>query len=249
MGRIRFDFTDDVALVTGAASGIGLATALALARCGARVHGFDLEAPDENVWDLPEEAVRPVHHAVDVREPDAVRSGVGEVIEREGRIDLLVNNAGITRDGVLWKLSDEAWEDVLAVNLSGAFRVLRAVAPSMRERGRGRIVNVASVNALRGKFGQVNYAASKAGLVGLTRAAARELGPRGVTVNAVAPGMVETPMSAALPAEVLEQARAETAVGRLGKPGDVVAAILFLLSDAAAHVVGETLRVDGGQLS
>ena len=146
-------------------------------------------------------------------------------------------------------MSDEDWSAVLDVNLTGAQRVLRAVAPHMREHSHGRVVQVASVNGLRGKFGQTNYAASKAGLIGLTRAAARELGPRGITVNAVAPGMIDTPMSRALPEEVVQRAVGESANGRLGTTEDVVSAILFLLSEDAAHVTGVVLRVDGGQLS
>jgi 3-oxoacyl-[acyl-carrier protein] reductase len=242
MGTLSFDFTGDVALVTGSSSGIGRALTSALGAAGARVHGFDRAPPSAGIPGLR-------HHAVDLRSGVEIEAAVRAVAESEGRIDHLVNNAGITRDHALWKLADEEWDEVLAVNLSAAFHTLRAVAPLMRARGSGRVVNVASVNALRGKFGQANYAASKAGLVGLTRAAARELGPRGITVNAVAPGMIETPLSAALAPEILERARAESCNGRLGAPEDVVSAILFLLSAQAAHVTGTVLTVDGGQLA
>ncbi len=244
MGRLAADFRDEVALVTGASSGIGLAVALALARAGARVHAFDLAPPPA----VPGEDA-PAFQRVDVRSAEEVERAVARVLERERRIDHVVHCAGITRDRALWNLDDEAWNDVLAVNLTGAFHVLRAVAPSMRERRAGRIVTIASVNGLRGRFGQANYAASKAGLVALTRTAARELGARGITVNAIAPGMVETPMSAALPPEIRERARAETCLGRLGRPEDVAQAVLFLLSEAAAHVTGTVLVVDGGQLA
>lgn len=246
MAKLHYDFDGDVAVVTGAASGIGLEILNALARSGARVHGFDVERP-ETVESGP--GGEPVFHRVDLRDDGEIRAAVEAVLEAEGRIDLLVNNAGITRDGVLWKMEDADWEDVLAVNLSGAWRVLRAIAPHMRDRERGRVVQIASVNGLRGKFGQSNYAASKAGLIGMTRAAARELGPRGITVNAVAPGMIDTPMAAAIPAEVVQRAVDESALGRLGRPADVAGAVLFLLSDEAAHVTGVVLRVDGGQLS
>jgi 3-oxoacyl-[acyl-carrier protein] reductase len=245
MGRLRFDFSGEVALVTGAASGIGLEVARELAEAGARVHGLDLRAPPERAW----EASEPRFHEVDVRDSAAVDRAIARVIEEAGRLDHLVHCAGIARDGVLWKLDDERWREVLEVNLSGAFHVLRAAARAMRAAGRGRVVLVASINGLRGKFGQSNYCASKAGLVGLAAAASRELGPSGITVNVLAPGMVETPMTSDLPAEVRRRALEETSVGRLGEPPDIAAAVLFLLSDQARHVNGAVLRVDGGQLA
>jgi acetoacetyl-CoA reductase/3-oxoacyl-[acyl-carrier protein] reductase len=242
LGSFQVDFTGEVALVTGAARGIGWAVASALAEAGARVHGIDVGEPGDG-------GCFAGFHAVDLREKQSVADTVAAIADREGRIDLLFNNAGITRDRALWKLELEDWDAVLDVNLSGAYRMLRAVAPHMRAAGRGRIVQTASINALRGKFGQAAYSAAKAGLIGLTRTASRELGPKGITVNAVAPGMIETAMTRDLPEEVLARSLAETATGRLGQPEDVVGAVLFLLSDAAAHVSGEVLRVDGGQLS
>ena len=242
MGTARFDFAGDVALVTGAASGIGRAILDALLFAGARVHALDARQPD----DVPAGAR---WHRADQRSTDEVERAVRALLDEEGRVDLLVNDAGIARDGMLWKLSDEAWDAVLDVNLFGAFRVLRAVAPAMRAQARGSVVQVASINGLRGKAGQASYTAAKAGLVALTRTAARELGPKGVRVNAVAPGMIETPMSAALPDEVRRRAREESALGRLGAPAHVADAVLFLLSDAAAHVTGAVLTVDGGQLA
>jgi acetoacetyl-CoA reductase/3-oxoacyl-[acyl-carrier protein] reductase len=163
------------------------------------------------------------------------------------QISLLVNNAGITRDKSLVKMTDDDWLSVLSVNLTGAFNVARALAPAMREAGYGRIVNITSINGMRGKFGQSNYSASKAGLIGLTKALARELGPKGITVNAVAPGMVLTEMALALPEEILTKARNECLLPELALPEDIANAVLFLLSDAARMITGEVIRVDAGQ--
>ncbi len=160
---------------------------------------------------------------------------------------VLVNNAGITRDRTIGKMSGADWADVIAVNLTGAFNMIRAVAPLMIARGFGRIVNITSINGLRGKFGQANYAAAKAGLIGLTKTAAREFGKKGVTVNAVAPGMVMTDMARALPKEVLDRAASEAALGAFATPCDISNAVLFLLSDAARAITGEVLRFDAGQ--
>jgi acetoacetyl-CoA reductase/3-oxoacyl-[acyl-carrier protein] reductase len=230
----RFD--GRVALVTGGARGIGRGVAERLAREGAEVHVLDREAGP------PGDGLR--FHAVDITDGDAVSAAVAAL---PAPPLLLVNNAGITRDKSLLKMSDAEWDAVVDVNLGGAFRVLRAVAPGMVAAGFGRIVNVVSINGLRGKFGQANYAASKAGLVGLTKTAARELGPKGVTVNAVAPGMVLTEMALALAPEFRQKALDESVLKRLPEVEDVAAAILFLLSDAARMITGEVLRVDSGQ--
>ncbi len=160
---------------------------------------------------------------------------------------LLVNNAGITRDRTIAKMNDADWAAVLNVNLTGTFNMIRAVAPRMAEQRFGRIVNITSINGLRGKFGQGNYAAAKAGLIGLTKTAARELGPKGITVNAVAPGMVMTDMARALPEETLHTAFSELVLSDFPEPQDIGNAVLFLLSDAARHITGEILRVDSGQ--
>jgi len=249
MGTLTPNFRGDVALVTGAAAGIGREIVRALCHAGAKVHGFDIAPIEPAAFELEPDVLEPVLHAVDVRDSEAVEREVEQVVRGEGTIDLLVNCAGITRDRALWNLEDEAWQSVIDVNLTGAWRVLRAVARTMRERGFGRIVQISSINGLRGRFGQSNYSASKAGLIGLTRSAARELGPRGITVNAVAPGMVDTQMSRDLPPRVLQRSVEETALGRLGRPVDVSNAVLFLLSEEAAHITGTVLCVDGGQLA
>jgi NAD(P)-dependent dehydrogenase (short-subunit alcohol dehydrogenase family) len=249
MGRVTAHFEGDVAVVTGAASGIGHEIVRMLCQAGAKVHGFDIAPVETASFELEPHRTAPVMHTVDVRDTTSVEDAVGEVVREEGTIDLLVNCAGITRDRALWNLTDDDWESVVDVNLTGAWRVLRAVARPMRERCYGRIVQIASINGLRGRFGQSNYSASKAGLIGLTRTAARELGPKGITVNAIAPGMIETRMSRDLPPEVLKHSVEETALGRLGRPEDVASAVLFLLSDQAAHISGAILSVDGGQLA
>jgi 3-oxoacyl-[acyl-carrier protein] reductase len=225
-----------VALVTGGARGIGRGIAERLAGLGAEVHVLDREpgAPLPGV----------VFHAADIASTASVAAAVA-ALPRPPL--LLVNNAGITRDRSLVKMSDEEWSSVIDVNLSGAFRVLRAVAPGMIAAGYGRVVNVASINGLRGKFGQANYSASKAGLIGLTKTAARELGPKGVTVNAVAPGMVLTEMALQLAEEHRQRALDESLLKRLPEVEDVAAAVLFLLSDAARCITGEVIRVDAGQ--
>jgi acetoacetyl-CoA reductase/3-oxoacyl-[acyl-carrier protein] reductase len=230
----RFD--GRTAVVTGGARGIGRGIAERLAGGGAEVHVFDRE-PGPPVDGI-------AFHAVDITDSGSVAKSVA-ALPRPPL--LLVNNAGITRDRSLVKMSDDEWQSVIDVNLTGAFHVLRAVAPGMVAAGYGRVVNVISINGLRGKFGQANYSASKAGLVGLTKTAARELGPRGVTVNAVAPGMVLTEMTLGLADEFRQKALDESLLKRLPEVEDIAAAVLFLLSDGARMITGEVIRVDAGQ--
>jgi acetoacetyl-CoA reductase/3-oxoacyl-[acyl-carrier protein] reductase len=228
------------ALVTGGAGGIGSAIVARLVEAGARVASLDRSGSPEI------EGTTPL--SCDLRDSRAVEAALSNLDAAFGRLDVVVHAAGITRDGVLWKLSDDDWSEVMRVNLDSAFLVLRAAAPRLRRAGGGSIVLVSSINGERGKFGQANYAASKAGLNGLARSAARELGAFGIRVNAVAPGFIRTPMTETLPAEVRERAVAETALARTGEPDDVARAVLFLVSDLARHVTGQVLRVDGGQL-
>jgi NAD(P)-dependent dehydrogenase (short-subunit alcohol dehydrogenase family) len=240
-----------VAVVTGAFGGIGAAVARALAEAGAHVALLDSRPAESGAAAAAAvEAAgrRAAVIAADVASETSVESAFQEIRRRLGEPGILVNNAGITDDAILWRMSTASWRRVLDVNLTGPFLMMRAAIPAMRAAGWGRIVNVASINAERGKAGQANYAASKAGLIALTRTAARELGPRGITVNAVAPGFIETAMTAALPEAIRRRAVEESALGRLGKPEDVAAAIVFLSSEAAGHVTGQVLRVDGGQL-
>jgi len=234
-----------VVLITGGMSGIGLATARAFQKAGDKVFVVDRQETPEGAEVVRASGGR--HFAADVREFAAAQSVVEQIVGAETRLDVLVNNAGISRDHVLWKMSEWDWDEVLAVNLKGAFNFLRAAAPVFRRQQKGKIVNVSSINALRGKAGLANYAASKAGLIALTRTVARELGPANVNVNAVAPGMVETPLTSELSVDIFAQARRESALGRLGQPDDIADVIFFLCSDQARHITGQVIVVDGGQ--
>jgi NAD(P)-dependent dehydrogenase (short-subunit alcohol dehydrogenase family) len=225
-----------VALVAGGGGAIGSAIVRLFRGAGADVVSADLEAQAGDRDSV----------ACDLADPAAIRTTVDGVVDSRGRLDVLVHAAGITRDAVLWKMSDEDWSDVLRVNLDSAFHLLRAAAPRLRERG-GAVIFVASINGERGKRGQANYAASKAGMIALAKTAARELGRFGVRVNSIAPGFIDTPMTRGLPADVAEKALEETVLGRIGRPEDVAGAALFLASDLSAHVTGQVLRVDGGQ--
>jgi NAD(P)-dependent dehydrogenase (short-subunit alcohol dehydrogenase family) len=228
------------ALVAGGSGGIGSATAALLLAAGARVVSVDREgraAPEGSIG-----------LECDLSDARSVRAMFAELERGELEPDIVVHSAGVVRDGMLWKLDDSAWSDVLRANLDSAFHLLRGAIPCMRRCGRGSVVLVSSINGERGKIGQANYAASKAGLLGLARTAARELGPSGIRVNVVAPGMVRTPMTEALPDAVLRGAAAEAALGRIAEPDDVARVVLFLCSDMSRHVTGQVLRVDGGQL-
>jgi len=232
-----WNFANKKALVTGASAGIGYAIARMLEKSGAEVHVFDLT--ENRQLGSPG-----VFHQLDISDPEQVRAAVSSL---PPDLSLLVNNAGITRDRSLARMSDTEWQQVIDVNLSGAFHVIRALVPAMRELGNGHIVNIASINGLRGKFGQANYCAAKAGLIGLTKTAARELGPKGITVNAVAPGMVLTEMTNSIPEEYRQKALDETVLKRLAEPEDIANTVLFLLSDAARMITGEVIKVDSGQ--
>ena len=231
------NLTDRVAVVTGAASGIGRAVVRDLRAHGVRVGGIDLV----QAADCDASAV------ADVGDAAQLGAAVRAFTEQLGPPTLAVHSAGITRDGVHWKLSDQDWDAVLRVNLTGAFYLLREITPHLRANGGGSVVFVSSINGARGKFGQTAYAASKAGLVGLARSAARELGRFGGRVNIVSPGMVDTPMTAPLADEWRERAAAESALCRIAEPADIASTVRFLLSADARHVTGQNLSVDGGQ--
>ena len=248
-GSLARDASRRVALVTGASRGIGRAVASGLA-----ADGFDLALVYAGNADAAADAVAACEAAgatarayrCDVSNTDEVKATVDAVLADYGSVWALVNNAGITRDTLLARMKDEDFARVLDVNLTGTFNMMRALTrPLMRQRG-GRIVSMSSVVGLMGNAGQANYAASKAGLIGLTKSVARELAPRGVTVNAVAPGFVRTDMTAALPEQVVERYEGQIPLGRLADPEEVADVVRFLVSDAAAYVTGEVIRVDGG---
>jgi 3-oxoacyl-[acyl-carrier protein] reductase len=197
--------------------------------------------------ELRELEVRAFCRSCDVRDAADVRAFVAETIEQLGGIHILVNNAGVGRDGALWRMEDHEWNIVLRTNLDGAFHFMRAVSGPMRAQEWGKIVNMSSVHGILGEFGLTNYSASKAGLIGLTRSAAVELGPRNINVNAVAPGYIRTGrLTARVPAELLDRARERSVLGRLGDPQDVAGVVLFLCSEAARHITGAVIPVDGG---
>jgi len=242
------DLSGKVALVTGGSRGIGLAVSQELARAGCRVAivATSQEGADKGAAAAQASGSECRGYAADVRSGPRSTEVVADVLERWGRLDILVNNAGITRDNLLMRMADEDIESVLDTNLKGAMLFCRAVARPMTKARGGSIVNVSSIVGITGNAGQSNYAAAKAGLFGLTRSLAREFGSRGVRVNAVAPGYIQTDMTASLPEEVKAESLKQIPLGRLGEPGDIARAVLFLCSDAASYVTGTTLVVDGG---
>ena len=245
-----FDLKGKTAIVTGSSLGIGSATALYLARCGAdvavnyRKHADEANALGEQIRALGRKSLV---IQCDVSNHEEVGRMVERVISELGRLDILINNAGINRDGVIWKMTEEQWDAVLDTDLKGFFSFIRAVAPHFRQQKSGRIVNLTSINGMRGKFGQSNYAAAKAGIIGLTKSVARELGKYSVNVNAVAPGLILTDMMNSMPDEVKQKSMDETVLGRLGTPEETASVIAFLCSEESRHITGEVIKVDGGQ--
>ena len=241
------DLTGKVAFVTGSTRGIGLAIARGLHEAGARVAvaGRDAARAQAVAASL---GAGTVGVACEVSDGAQVADAIAAAEQALGPIDILVNNAGLTRDNILLRLSEADWDAVLDANLKGAFLTMRAVTKGMMKRRSGRIINISSVVGIIGNKGQANYAASKAGLIGLTKSAAREYASRGILINCIAPGFIETYMTAALPEDARKVLLEEIALGRLGSPGDIADAVLFLASDLASYMTGQVLVVDGGMV-
>ncbi|MBL1213209.1 MAG: 3-oxoacyl-ACP reductase FabG [Ignavibacteriae bacterium] len=236
------------AVITGGAQGIGKSASLKFAEEGAAIAVWDIDEIKGNEFcnELVEKGFKAKFFKVNVADFENVKSAVNNVVEAFGTIDILVNNAGITRDGTLKKMTPEQWQQVIDVNLTGVFNCTQLVSAVMLEKGSGKIINASSVVGLYGNFGQTNYVASKAGVIGMTKVWARELGRKGINVNAVAPGFIATEMVSAMPEKVIQSMEEKTPLGRLGKPEDIANAFLFLASDEASFINGATLSVDGG---
>jgi 3-oxoacyl-[acyl-carrier protein] reductase len=234
---------DKVALVTGSAQGIGKAIAGALMAEGARVAISDVN------WELARQTADELQtkaYKLNVADSADVENVVKNIAADFGRIDILVNNAGITKDNLLIRMKNEDWDAVIGVNLTGVFNCTRAISPLMMKQRYGKIINVASIVGQMGNFGQANYAASKAGVIGFTKTAARELAPRNVTVNAIAPGFIQTAMTDKIPEDVKQKMLAQVPLGKLGQPEDIAKAVIFLASADADYITGQVLAVNGG---
>ncbi len=238
---------EKVAIITGGASGIGREAALVFAREGASVAIWDFDDSGAEVADhIEKNGGKSFFYKVDVSKAQEVEKALEETEKELGSIDILINNAGITKDGFLTKMSIEDWQKVMDVNLTGIFNCGKAVAQKMMERQEGVIINTSSVVGVYGNVGQTNYSAAKAGVIGMTKTWAKELGKKGIRVNAVAPGFVATPMTEKVPGKILDKMKDKTPLGRLGQPEDIANAFLYLASDQASFVNGAILQVDGG---
>jgi 3-oxoacyl-[acyl-carrier protein] reductase len=239
-----------VAIVTGGTRGIGRAIVQDLVASGADValnYRESANLAGELAETIRTMGRRALVVQADVSSFDDAQAVVRKVLDEFGQIDILVNNAGMNWDGVVWKMTEEQWDRVIEVDLKGTFNYTRAVTPVFRDQGSGKIVNITSINGLRGKFGQTNYSAAKAGVIGFTKACARELGRYSVNVNAVAPGLIETELVKEAPEKVREMALAEIVLGRLGLPEEVANVVTFLCTEKARHITGQVIQVDGGQ--
>jgi 3-oxoacyl-[acyl-carrier protein] reductase len=244
------NFENMSALITGGSIGIGSSIALQLAKLGANVAIVDwkhMEEADRLINTIRSFGRKAFAIQADASNFNDAGKSVDMVIKEFGSLHILVNNAGINLDSVIWKMTEDQWDSVININLKGYFNYIRQVAPVFKEQKSGKIVNITSINGMRGKFGQSNYSAAKAGIIGLTKSVARELGKYSVNVNAVAPGMILTDMMDSIPDSAKETALGEIILGRFGMPEDIANVVAFLCSDMSKHITGEIIKVDGGQ--
>ena len=247
---MRFDLSHKTAIVTGASQGIGKTIAIEMAKSGAIVFCLarNKEALDATIKKITENGGKATAFSCDISNNDDFKSIVLNIVKENGSIDILVNNAGITKDNLLMRMSDDQWDDVLNINLKGSFTCTRSVIKYMMKKKFGRIINITSIVGITGNAGQANYAASKSGLIGLTKSIAKEVASRGITANCVAPGWIETSMTDQLSTEVKNKFLSQIPTGRIGQSKDIANTVIFLASDEAGYITGQTITVDGGRI-
>ena len=247
---MRFDLSHKTAIVTGASQGIGKTIAIEMAKSGAIVFCLarNKEALDATIKKITENGGKATAFSCDISNNDDFKSIILNIVKEYGSIDILVNNAGITKDNLLMRMSDDQWDDVLNINLKGSFTCIRSVIKHMMKKKFGRIINITSIVGITGNAGQANYAASKSGLIGLTKSIAKEVASRGITANCVAPGWIETSMTDQLSTEVKNKFLSQIPAGKIGQSKDIANAVIFLASDEAEYITGQTITVDGGRI-
>ena len=247
---MRFDLSNKTALVTGASQGIGETIAIEMAKSGATVFCLarNKEALDTTIKKITENGGKATAFSCDISNNDDFKSIILNIVKEYGSIDILVNNAGITKDNLLMRMSDDQWDDVLNINLKGSFTCIRSVIKHMMKKKFGRIINITSIVGITGNAGQANYAASKSGLIGLTKSIAKEVASRGITANCVAPGWIETSMTDQLSTEVKNKFLSQIPAGKIGQSKDIANTVIFLASDEAEYITGQTITVDGGRI-